>query len=73
MFRARLMDLDFEAGRESLEVKLFAEEQIPWEDIAFRVISATLRTYFLDRRNGSFPFAIGDILLTSEAAPGSQR
>ena len=61
MFRARLMDLDFEAGQESLEVKLFAEEEIPWDQIAFRVISATLRTYFCDRRGGSFPFAIGDI------------
>jgi ADP-ribose pyrophosphatase YjhB (NUDIX family) len=61
MYRARLMDLDFEAGRESLEVKLFTEEEIPWDQIAFRVISATLKAYFRDRCDGSFPFAIGDI------------
>jgi len=61
MFRAGLMDADFAAGRESLEVKLFTEEEIPWNQIAFRVISETLKTYFHDRRRGSFPFAIGDI------------
>lgn len=61
MFRARLMDRDFKAGQESLEVKLFDEGEIPWDQIAFRVISETLETYFGDRRKGSFPFAIGDI------------
>ena len=72
MFRARLTDLDFEAGRESLEVRLFAEEDIPWDEIAFRVISATLRTYFRDRRSGSFPFAIGDISQITEMSAPSQ-
>jgi ADP-ribose pyrophosphatase YjhB (NUDIX family) len=61
MFRARMADLDFAAGKESLEVKLFTEGEIPWDRIAFRVISETLKTYFSDRRRGSFPFAIGDI------------
>jgi len=61
IFRARLVDLDFAAGKESLEVKLFTEAEVPWEQIAFRVISATLKNYFRDRRLGSFPFSIGDI------------
>jgi ADP-ribose pyrophosphatase YjhB (NUDIX family) len=73
MFRARLMDLDFKAGQESLEVKLFAEEEIPWDQIAFRVISATLTTYFGDRRCGSFPFAIGDISQIPESSTPSRR
>ncbi len=32
MFRARLLDLDFGPGPESLEVRLFREDEIPWED-----------------------------------------
>ena len=56
MYRARLVDLGFGPGTESLEVKLFAEEDIPWEQLAFRTITRTLRNYFLDRKLGSFRF-----------------
>jgi ADP-ribose pyrophosphatase YjhB (NUDIX family) len=55
MFRARLLDLDFGAGLESLEVRLFGEDEIPWSEIAFRTITRTLRNYFLDRKLGVFP------------------
>jgi ADP-ribose pyrophosphatase YjhB (NUDIX family) len=55
MFRARLVDLDFGPGPESLEVRLFREEEIPWEDMAFRTIGRTLRNFFLDRKRGTFP------------------
>ena len=57
MFRARLLDLDFGPGPESLEVRLFAEDDIPWEQLAFRTITRTLRNYFLDRKLGAFPVA----------------
>jgi ADP-ribose pyrophosphatase YjhB (NUDIX family) len=55
LFRARLVDLDFGPGTESLEVRLFAESEIPWETLAFRTIARTLRSYFLDRKSGVFP------------------
>jgi ADP-ribose pyrophosphatase YjhB (NUDIX family) len=55
MFRARLLDLDFGPGSESLEVRLFGEEDIPWGELAFRTIARTLRNYFLDRKLGAFP------------------
>ena len=45
IFRARLLDLDFGPGPESLEVRLFHEDEIPWEQIAFRTIGRTLRNY----------------------------
>jgi ADP-ribose pyrophosphatase YjhB (NUDIX family) len=61
MFRARLMGSRFEPGKESLAVGLFSEPDIPWDEIAFRVISETLRVYFRDRAAGAFPFAISDI------------
>lgn len=73
MFRARLRDLDFAAGPESLEVKLFTEEEIPWDRIAFRVISETLKTYWEDLRRGSFPFAVGDIALLPEMGATPRR
>lgn len=54
-YRARLLDLDFSAGTESLEVKLFSEDEIPWDDIAFPTVSQTLKFFFTDlaaHRNG---------------------
>ncbi|MGB5750357.1 MAG: NUDIX domain-containing protein, partial [Desulfobacterales bacterium] len=62
MFRARLVDQHFRPGSESLDVRLFGENEVPWEDIAFRVIQETLIQYFKDRSTGKFPFYMGEIL-----------
>ena len=56
LYRARLLDLDFAPGEESLETRLFAEHEIPWNDLSFRSISLSLRHYFNDRATGSFHF-----------------
>ena len=56
-----LLDLDFQPGIESLETRLFTEAEIPWDQIAFRTVRATLEQYFSDRRSGSFDFHFGDI------------
>ena len=61
MFRARLQDLDFAPGSESLEVRLFREDEIPWEELAFRTIVRTLRNYFLDRKRGGFPTRVSTL------------
>ena len=55
MFRARLAALDFGPGPESLDVRLFDEDDVPWDELAFRTITRTLRNYFLDRKLGGFP------------------
>ncbi|RXZ38488.1 NUDIX domain-containing protein [Oxalobacteraceae bacterium CAVE-383] len=47
-YRATLLDLDYAAGIESLEVELFTEDAIPWEDIAFPTVEYTLRQFFSD-------------------------
>lgn len=52
-FLAELADLDFYPGEESLETKLFSKEKIPWEELAFPVISKTLKYYFSDREENS--------------------
>ena len=61
IFRGRLVDDHIQAGSESTEVRLFSEPDIPWDQIAFTVIEATLRLYFKDKPSGLFPFHIGDI------------
>jgi ADP-ribose pyrophosphatase YjhB (NUDIX family) len=61
LFRARLLDLDFKPGIESLDVKLMAEHEIPWEEMAFRVIHDPLKQYFKERREGKFGFHMGVI------------
>lgn len=47
-YRATLLDLDYQAGTESLEVALFSEAEIPWDDIAFPTVSHTLKSFFAD-------------------------
>jgi len=48
-YLARLVDLDFHPGEESLEVQLFSESEIPWDDLAFPTIRKTLELFFADR------------------------
>ncbi len=61
-FRANLLDLDFRPGWESTDVRLFAESDIPWNELAFPVIRDTLQHYFRDRSSGDFPVRVGDII-----------
>ena len=61
LFRAKLLDLDFSPGVESLEVQLFSEDEVPWDTLAFRAITYTLEHYFDDRRRGAFIFRNTDL------------
>ncbi len=65
MFKSRLLDLDFSAGEESLDVALYKEDEIPWDDLAFRTIKETLRLYFEDKKAGKFRQHTGDITRTN--------
>lgn len=73
LFRARLCDLDFAPGAESLEVALFGEAEIPWDRLAFPVVRETLRMYFRDRAQGVFPLHVGDIERLPGAGAASYR
>jgi ADP-ribose pyrophosphatase YjhB (NUDIX family) len=44
-YLADLVNGQFSAGVESLEVALFTPEAIPWDNIAFKTVSQTLRHY----------------------------
>jgi len=56
IYHAQLLDLDFAAGEETLELRLFSEAEIPWGEIAFRTVQLTLEHYFADRRTGQYRF-----------------
>ena len=62
-FRATLQELDFYAGEESLEVQLFNEDEIPWDNLAFPVITETLKHYFKDRTSNTFETRYMDIVI----------
>lgn len=60
-YRARMSDAHFSAGEESLEVALFSEEAIPWQDLAFRSVAYSLRAYFSDRASGHYTLHSTDL------------
>lgn len=60
-YRATLQDTRFDPGPETIEAQLFREDEIPWDEIAFRTVRDTLRHYFDDRRSGRFGVHAGDI------------
>jgi hypothetical protein len=61
IYRAQLLDLDFAAGAETLELRLFREDEIPWDEIAFRTIGLTLKHFFADRHAGQYRFHTEDL------------
>ncbi len=60
-YRARLLDTHFAPGPETIEARLFAEHQIPWEELAFKTVTKTLEKFFDDRTQGQFQFHTADI------------
>jgi len=60
-YRARLLSDRLDPGHETIEARLFAEDEIPWEEIAFRTVKETLVCYFEDRRKGRFEVHTIDI------------
>jgi ADP-ribose pyrophosphatase YjhB (NUDIX family) len=60
MFRARLPKPEFGVGPESLQVGLYREDEIPWNDIAFPSIEFALRRYLADRAQGLSNYHVTD-------------
>ena len=65
-YLARLRNLDFAPGEESLEVQLFTQDEIPWDELAFPTVRSTLELFFADRvkvrEGGSYGFHSRDIV-----------
>lgn len=60
-FRAQLTSDQFAPGHETMEARLFAEHEIPWDDLAFRTVKETLKAFFADRQRGEFGMHQTDI------------
>ncbi len=60
-YRAKLLSTTFHPGHETIEARLFSEDEVPWDDIAFRTVRETLKCFFEDRQRGAFPLHQVDI------------
>ena len=72
-FRARVVGGQYGIGDETLETRLFREPEIPWNELAFGVISKTLEHYFHDCRRGTFPVRVEDIIVPDAIGTRSMR
>ena len=61
MFRASFAEPGFGVGQESLEVRLFARDEIPWPEIAFPSVRYALERYLDDVAAGREQLHITDI------------
>jgi ADP-ribose pyrophosphatase YjhB (NUDIX family) len=55
LYMARMVRPEFGCGEESLDVRLFSWEEIPWGEIAFSSVQWALRHHRLVVENGSSP------------------
>jgi len=51
-YMAQMTEAEYGSGPESLEVELYDEADIPWQDLAFGTVRQTLERFFEDRKNG---------------------
>ena len=60
-YRATLLSDQFNPGYETMEARLFAEEDVPWDELAFRTPPPPPPPYFADRRAGTLGMHFIDI------------
>ncbi len=60
-FRAEIETMGLGFTGETLEVGLFSEAEIPWDELAFPVVRVTLEHYFQDAPGQCFPVRMFDI------------
>ncbi|HAW45181.1 MAG TPA: NUDIX hydrolase [Sutterella sp.] len=53
-FISEMQDSTFDPGPETIEARLFAEDEIPWDELSFTTVKTTLEHFFADRRKGTF-------------------
>jgi ADP-ribose pyrophosphatase YjhB (NUDIX family) len=66
-YRARMLDTHLAPGSETIEARLFREDEVPWDELAFRTVRQTLEHFFAERRRqhgdaaGAYRQHCGDI------------
>ena len=71
-YLAQMRTPEFEAGVESLEVALFLEKDIPWQELAFPTVKQTLEWYFADRAAGRLNQLDATMVHTRDIARGEK-
>ncbi len=66
-YRARMLSPTLDPGPESLEARLFEEDAIPWDELAFKTVIQTLRWFIADRKEGRFTLHTDAIAYTPKA------
>lgn len=61
VFRGRMLTPTYDAGEESLEVRLFPLLEIPWDQMAFPVVREALRRYVDDVATGRFQLHLASL------------
>ena len=61
-YLATLHSDHLDPGHETIEARLFMEDEIPWDELAFRTVKRTLEQFFADRRAGRFGMHTFDIV-----------
>lgn len=70
-YLGKVLSPELYPGTESLEAGFFKESEIPWDDLAFRTVSTTIKHYFQDKPSGQFPTRRYDVLLPLGIPPSS--
>jgi ADP-ribose pyrophosphatase YjhB (NUDIX family) len=60
-YRATMTSPTLDPGSETLEARLFREDEVPWDELAFRTVRETLHLFFEDRRRGQYTVHCADI------------
>jgi ADP-ribose pyrophosphatase YjhB (NUDIX family) len=60
-YLATMKSTELAPGSETLEARLFRQDEVPWDEIAFRTVRETLQFFFADRRRGHFSVHCADI------------
>ncbi len=55
MYRGEIENGQHSPGIESLETRLLAVDEIPWDELAFRTIKKTLQCFVDDKASGNYP------------------
>jgi ADP-ribose pyrophosphatase YjhB (NUDIX family) len=60
-YRAKLLSESYNPGYETVEVRLFSEDDLPWDEMAFRTIKTTIKHFFNDSKIGIFKLHAEDL------------
>ena len=61
-YRAKLLSEVYNLGFETTEVRLFSEDELPWDEMAFRTIKTTIKHFFEDAKLGAFTLHERDLV-----------